>query len=103
MLGSPRGEGMNKFCARLAALVLVSATGAAVLAQQEVATNYPSRAVKIIVSAPPGGGLDIVARVITDRLARRRHDTAPDGRTVRARHRDQAHPCALSRHRAGGE
>jgi len=62
---------MNKFCARLAALVLVSATGAAVLAQQEVATNYPSRAVKIIVSAPPGGGLDIVARVITDRLAKR--------------------------------
>src|SRR2546421_3522656 len=71
MLGSPRGERMDKFCARLAALVLVSATGAAVLAQQDVATNYPSRAVKIIVSAPPGGGLDIVARVITDRLAKR--------------------------------
>jgi tripartite-type tricarboxylate transporter receptor subunit TctC len=32
--------------------------------------NYPSRAVKIIVSAPPGGGVDIVARVIADRLAK---------------------------------
>jgi len=32
--------------------------------------NYPGRAVKIIVSAPPGGGVDIVARVIADRLAK---------------------------------
>src|SRR5262249_19576391 len=30
--------------------------------------GYPNRAVKIIVSAPPGGGLDIAARVIADRL-----------------------------------
>ena len=33
-------------------------------------TDYPSRAVKIIVSAPPGGGLDIAARVVADRLAK---------------------------------
>jgi tripartite-type tricarboxylate transporter receptor subunit TctC len=33
------------------------------------APDYPHRAVKIIVSAPPGGGLDIAARVIADRLA----------------------------------
>ena len=32
--------------------------------------NYPSRPVKIVVSAPPGGGVDIVARVIADRLAK---------------------------------
>jgi tripartite-type tricarboxylate transporter receptor subunit TctC len=38
------------------------------LAQQEA--NYPNRAVKIIVSAPPGGGVDIIARVIADRLAK---------------------------------
>jgi tripartite-type tricarboxylate transporter receptor subunit TctC len=38
------------------------------LAQAE--TDYPSRAVKIIVSAPPGGGLDIAARVVADRLAK---------------------------------
>ena len=31
--------------------------------------QYPQRAVKIIVSAPPGGGLDIAARVIAERLA----------------------------------
>jgi tripartite-type tricarboxylate transporter receptor subunit TctC len=33
------------------------------------ASDYPHRAVKIIVSAPPGGGLEIAARVIADRLA----------------------------------
>jgi tripartite-type tricarboxylate transporter receptor subunit TctC len=32
--------------------------------------SYPSRPVKIMVSAPPGGGVDIVARVIADRLAK---------------------------------
>jgi tripartite-type tricarboxylate transporter receptor subunit TctC len=46
---------------------------AAVLAAHEPAQaqpDYPSRAVKVIVSAPPGGGLDLVARVIADRLAK---------------------------------
>jgi tripartite-type tricarboxylate transporter receptor subunit TctC len=32
--------------------------------------SYPSRTVKVIVSAPPGGGVDIVARVVADRLAK---------------------------------
>jgi tripartite-type tricarboxylate transporter receptor subunit TctC len=41
-----------------------------VLAQDDVARRYPNRAVKIIVSAPPGGGLDIAARVIADRLTK---------------------------------
>jgi tripartite-type tricarboxylate transporter receptor subunit TctC len=35
----------------------------------QAASDYPHRAVKIIVSAPPGGGLDIAARVIAERLA----------------------------------
>src|ERR1700754_1364876 len=30
--------------------------------------DYPTRTVRIIVSAPPGGGVDIVARVVADRL-----------------------------------
>jgi tripartite-type tricarboxylate transporter receptor subunit TctC len=62
---------MDKFCAMLAALVLVAVTGAAACAEPDLAAHYPSRAVKIIVSAPPGGGLDIVARVVADRLAKR--------------------------------
>jgi tripartite-type tricarboxylate transporter receptor subunit TctC len=67
---SPR-PAMDKFCAMLAALVLVAMTGAAACAEPDLAAHYPSRAVKIIVSAPPGGGLDIVARVVADRLAKR--------------------------------
>ena len=39
-------------------------------AQPDPAAAYPNRAVKIIVSAPPGGGLDIAARVVADRLAK---------------------------------
>jgi tripartite-type tricarboxylate transporter receptor subunit TctC len=38
-------------------------------ASVQPAANYPRRAVKIIVSAPPGGGLDIAARVIAERLS----------------------------------
>ncbi len=34
-----------------------------------VGQEYPHRAVKVIVSAPPGGGVDIVARVVAARLA----------------------------------
>jgi tripartite-type tricarboxylate transporter receptor subunit TctC len=36
------------------------------LAQQDA--DYPNRTIRIIVSAPPGGGVDIVARLVADRL-----------------------------------
>src|SRR6266849_944196 len=32
------------------------------------AADYPKRTVRIIVSAPPGGGLDIAARILADKL-----------------------------------
>jgi tripartite-type tricarboxylate transporter receptor subunit TctC len=54
-------------CAGLLALMVAFVLLAPAHAEEP---NYPSRAVKIIVSAPPGGGLDIVARVIADRLAK---------------------------------
>jgi tripartite-type tricarboxylate transporter receptor subunit TctC len=52
----------------LPSLRLLAATIA--LAAPAAAQDYPSRAVKIVASAPPGGGVDIVARVIADRLAK---------------------------------
>ena len=57
---------------RLAALAAMAVLFACVpaFAQGDAAAHYPSRAVKIIVSAPPGGGLDIAARVVADRLAK---------------------------------
>ncbi len=56
---------MPKF---LPSLRLLAATIA--LAAPAAAQDYPSRTVKIVASAPPGGGVDIVARVIADRLAK---------------------------------
>src|SRR5262245_23847369 len=60
---------------RMAAMTAVlgfvqQALAPAASAQTEPATSYPNRAVKVVVSAPPGGGLDIAARVVTDRLAK---------------------------------
>ena len=61
---------MTKAAALLAAAAVLLAAAAQALAQSDATAHYPSRAVKIIVSAPPGGGLDIAARVIADRLAK---------------------------------
>ena len=51
--------------------VALSATLAALAAMPSVAgaQGYPSRAVKIIVPAPPGGAIDLIARVVGDKLA----------------------------------
>jgi tripartite-type tricarboxylate transporter receptor subunit TctC len=59
--------------ARIPAVIATAAMVAAAtqaFAQGDAATQYPNRAVKVIVSAPAGGGLDIAARVIADRLAK---------------------------------
>src|SRR5205809_1841869 len=64
-----RDRWMAKIAALLAAAVLLAGTAQA-LAQSDATAHYPSRAVKIIVSAPPGGGLGIAARVSADRLAK---------------------------------
>jgi tripartite-type tricarboxylate transporter receptor subunit TctC len=49
----------------------VLATMPAPAQQKDEAAGYPSRTVKIIVSAPPGGGLDIAARLMADKLQQR--------------------------------
>ena len=62
---------MLKFLGKFLGLVTTAATlavAAPSFAQPDA--SYPARAVKIIVSAPPGGGVDIVARVVADRLSK---------------------------------
>jgi len=54
----------------LALLVAGIALLAPASAQTDSAASYPNRTVKIVVSAPPGGGVDIVARVVADRLSK---------------------------------
>ena len=53
-----------------AAMLVIAAQSFCRHAVAQSDPSYPSRAVKVIVSAPPGGGVDIVARVIADRLAK---------------------------------
>ena len=60
--GTPR-EGRAAALALLLAGAL-TAPGAPAIAQD----NYPSRTVKIIAPQAPGGGVDLVARIIADRL-----------------------------------
>src|SRR5262245_47210625 len=50
------------------AVAAILAVATPSLAQPEA--SYPNRAVKIVVSAPPGGGVDLIARVIAEQLAK---------------------------------
>jgi tripartite-type tricarboxylate transporter receptor subunit TctC len=43
-------------------------TASHALAQQDSAADYPNHTVKIIVSVPAGGGVDIVTRIVADKL-----------------------------------
>ncbi|MEJ8810573.1 tripartite tricarboxylate transporter substrate binding protein [Variovorax ureilyticus] len=55
---------------RISPFKLLAAALAAVLATSTVAAeSYPSRPIKIIVPAPPGGAIDILARVVGNKLS----------------------------------
>ena len=41
------------------------------IAQDKTAADYPNRPIRIIVSVPAGGGVDLVTRVIADKLQQR--------------------------------
>ena len=90
---------MPKFLRLLAAAAMLHGRAASPHAVDPAGRAIPAAPSKIIVSAPPGGGVDIVARVIADRLAklwgqpfvvenrpgRRRQSRRRGGRAGRAR------------------
>jgi len=52
-------------------ILFAAGFGSAQAQQNDPAVNYPNRAVKIIASSPAGGGVDIIARLIGERLQKR--------------------------------
>ena len=62
-----KSEGGRKMSFRFALLILLLFQTAAV-AQSTDEENYPNRPVRVIVPWPPGGGTDIFARAISDKL-----------------------------------
>src|SRR5262249_57068693 len=69
-----RGAGkvtrMSRYPALIAAAALLLAMSPA-LGQRDQAADYPNRPVKIIVSVPAGGGVDIVTRIYSAGLQQR--------------------------------
>jgi tripartite-type tricarboxylate transporter receptor subunit TctC len=55
----------------LAAASVLALVSTAAWAQPNEAADYPNRTVKIVVSAPAGGGVDVAARIIAERLRHR--------------------------------
>jgi tripartite-type tricarboxylate transporter receptor subunit TctC len=61
----------RKLCALLALAGYLAAGLTVAHAQPDGAANYPDRAIRIVVSVPPGGGVDTVTRLIGQKLQQR--------------------------------
>ena len=59
---------MRRWLAAIATGLLLTAS---VAGAQPTDADYPNRLIRIIVSAPAGGGLDVAARIIAERLRQR--------------------------------
>jgi tripartite-type tricarboxylate transporter receptor subunit TctC len=59
----------------LLALMVVAAATPAAMAQDDAAKNYPSRPVHVVVGFSPGGGNDIQARIVGQKLSEMWHQS----------------------------
>src|SRR5882757_2688924 len=62
---------LSKLSSALMTAGLMLASLQAFSQQGDAAADYPNRNVRVIVAAPAGGGVDIVARVVADRLQKK--------------------------------
>src|SRR3954465_11710424 len=56
---------MLRYTALIAAALMATSPA---LAQQDPATDYPNRPIKIVVSVPAGGGVDTVTRLVAESM-----------------------------------
>jgi len=59
---------MTLVSARLWAIALTVASAALILSSPALAQTYPDKPIKFIVPYPPGGGTDVIARIVQERL-----------------------------------
>lgn len=59
----------TKMTSRPAALALLAALVAALTVAPSAAADYPSRPLRLLVPFPPGGGVDLLARILGTRLS----------------------------------
>jgi tripartite-type tricarboxylate transporter receptor subunit TctC len=55
----------------IAAVVLIAGPARDAAAQADAAASYPNRVVKLVVGFGPGGGNDIIARIVSEKLQER--------------------------------
>ena len=59
---------MKRIIIGMAALAMIAAAGAAVAQNSVVQNNYPTKSIRFLVGYAPGGGTDIMARVVGAKL-----------------------------------
>ncbi len=60
---------MNKKTSTIVALALTAGLAAFAPAAPVLAQDYPNRVVTLVVPYPPGGGVDVMARVVAEKLS----------------------------------
>jgi tripartite-type tricarboxylate transporter receptor subunit TctC len=60
---------MNRYAPLLrAGLLALAALATGLVAQAQIATDYPTKPIRLVVPYPPGGGTDVMARIVQERF-----------------------------------